>query len=92
MPWDSPAGLAVRIFSYYLLDSNISIGIELVNQNLGEIMGARQHPDTAKALQRIIDGLPVKDAAILYKLHPTTLWKAWAKWKEEKAKVVSSLP
>jgi hypothetical protein len=44
-------------------------------------MGAKQHPDTAKAIERILKGLPVKDAAILYKLHPTTLWKALRKLK-----------
>ena len=40
-------------------------------------MGARKHPDTVKALQRVMDGkMTVLEAARAYGLHPTTLWKA----------------
>ena len=48
-------------------------------------MGARQHPDTAKALARIAAGLTVLEAAKLFKIHPTTLWKARAKIKKNNA-------
>jgi hypothetical protein len=54
--------------------------------------GPKQHPDTAKALQLIANGLSVAKAAALYKLHPTTLWKAIRKGKIPSAKVVDTLP
>ena len=44
-------------------------------------MGARQHPDTAKALKRIAAGMKVGDAAKVFGIHRDTLYKALRKLK-----------